>query len=83
MDIGLAIRKFREQAKLSQEELAYYAKRSRNYISLMELNRKSPTLETLSDLCRVFKVPASELIREAESHPLPPKKPKKLKQPKK
>ena len=60
--LGDEIRKIRLAAKLTQEELAFRSRLSRNYISLLELDQKSPTVETLMRLCRALGVNASSLI---------------------
>jgi transcriptional regulator with XRE-family HTH domain len=64
--IGEEIRQVRQAAGLSQEELGFRAKVTRNYISLVELNQHSPTLETLLRICRALGVKAWVLVRRAE-----------------
>ena len=64
--LGDEIRKARTAAGLSQEELAFRAKLSRNYISLLELNEKSPTVQVLFRLCNALGVKASKLIERVE-----------------
>ncbi len=46
--LGEELRAARLAANLTQEELADEAGISRNYVSLLELNRKSPTVDVLS-----------------------------------
>jgi transcriptional regulator with XRE-family HTH domain len=53
-------------AGLTQEELAFRARIARNYVSLLELNRKSPTVDTLMRVCRALDVRASALIARVE-----------------
>jgi transcriptional regulator with XRE-family HTH domain len=65
--LGEEIRKTRVEARLTQEELAFKAGVSRNYISLLELNAKSPTIETLAKICKVLHVRVSALIARTES----------------
>src|SRR4051812_49204740 len=65
--LGDEIRKARTAAGLTQEELAFRARLSRNYISLMELGTKSPTVETLLKLCEALEVKASALIASVEA----------------
>lgn len=60
--VGEEIRKARLAAGLTQEKLAFEADVSRNYISLLELDQKSPTLETLDRICRAMGVKMSALI---------------------
>jgi len=64
--IGDELRKAREAAGFTQENLAFEARLHRTYISILERNIKSPTLDVLSRICRVLQVPVSVLIRRAE-----------------
>ena len=64
--IGEEIRKARTEAGLSQEELAFRANLSRNYVSLVELNQNSPTLDTLVRLCQALGVRAAPLVARHE-----------------
>ena len=65
--LGDELRTARLSAKCSQEELAERAGISRNYVSLLELNRKSPTVEVLLAVCRALGVSAADVIRRVES----------------
>lgn len=51
---------------MTQERLAAKAGVSRNYVSLLELNQKSPTVQMLFKLCRVLKVRPSHIIARLE-----------------
>ena len=51
---------------LSQEKLGFKAKIHRNYVSLLELDRKSPTVEILFRICKAMRIKPSELIAEVE-----------------
>lgn len=64
--IGEEIKKARNKAGLSQEELAFRADLHRTYISHLENNKKSPTLDTLFRICKALGTPASKLIAKAE-----------------
>lgn len=64
--LGDEIRKERLRAKLTQEQLAARAGVSRNYVSLLELNEKSPTVKMLFRLCGVLRVRPSSLIARVE-----------------
>ena len=55
----------RERA-LSQEQLGFEAGLTRNYISLIELGQRSPTLGSLERLAGALGVSASALIVRAE-----------------
>lgn len=64
--LGEELRKAREQAHLSQEKLAFEAGVHRTYVSMLERNKKSPTLDVLFRLCNALGLPASELINRVE-----------------
>jgi transcriptional regulator with XRE-family HTH domain len=64
--LGDEIRKARLAAKLTQEELAFEAEISRNYVSLLELNEKSPTVDVLFRIARAVGTPASTLVARVE-----------------
>ncbi|MEI8196177.1 MAG: helix-turn-helix transcriptional regulator [Phycisphaerae bacterium] len=65
--LGDELRKARLAAGLTQEQLAFKAHVSRNYISLLELDEKSPTIETLDRICRALGIKMSGLIDQWES----------------
>jgi transcriptional regulator with XRE-family HTH domain len=64
--LGEELRKAREAAGLTQEKLAFEAGVDRTYVSQLENNKKSPTLDTLFRLCRALGVLASELVARVE-----------------
>jgi transcriptional regulator with XRE-family HTH domain len=64
--LGNEIRKARLAAGLTQEELAFRAKVSRNYISLVELDQNSPTVSTFLRICNAISVRPSRLIARIE-----------------
>lgn len=64
--LGDEIRKARITAGITQEELAFRAKLSRNYISLLELNEKSPTFDTLTAICQALGIRVSVLVARVE-----------------
>jgi transcriptional regulator with XRE-family HTH domain len=64
---GTELKKLREKAALSQEQLAAKAGVHRTYVSLLERNKKSPTLDVLFRLCRALSVPASKVIARVEA----------------
>ena len=64
--LGDQIRKARLDAGLTQEELAFRAKISRQYVSLLELGEKSPTVSTLEKIARALGVKASALLAASE-----------------
>jgi transcriptional regulator with XRE-family HTH domain len=64
--LGEELKKARLDAGLSQEELATRAQIHRTYVSLLELNKKSPTMDVLFRLCDALGLPASDLIGRVE-----------------
>jgi len=64
--LGDEIRKARVAAGLTQEELAFRSQLSRNYVSLLELNEKSPTFDTLTRICQAMRVRVSVLAARVE-----------------
>ena len=70
--LGEALRKQRLKVKMTQEELGFAARISRNYVSELENDLKSPTLETLFRICEALGISTSRLIARVER-----KRPKK------
>jgi len=66
MQLGSELRRAREAAGLSQETLAFEANVHRTYVSLLELDKKSPTIDVLSRICKALKVKPSELLARVE-----------------
>ena len=64
--LGEELRKARDEAGLSQERLAFEAGVDRTYLSELENNHKSPTLDMLFRICEALKVPAFEIVRRVE-----------------
>lgn len=64
--LGDELRKAREAANLSQEKLAFEADVDRTYVSHLENNKKSPTVDVLFRLAAALGVPASELLARVE-----------------
>jgi transcriptional regulator with XRE-family HTH domain len=64
--LGAELRKAREAAGLSQEKLGFKAGVHRTYVSMLERERCSPTVDTLLTICKVLRVRASDLIRRLE-----------------
>lgn len=64
MDIGLQIKKFREQQKISQEELALKIFVSRQIISNWETNKSCPDVKSLITLSNIFNVSLDNFIKE-------------------
>lgn len=64
--LGEQLKKAREEAGLSQEKLAFEAEVDRSYVSMLENDKKSPTLDVLFRICDALTIPASELIARVE-----------------
>jgi transcriptional regulator with XRE-family HTH domain len=67
--LGDALRRARLAAGLTQEALAAKARLSREYLSQLENDRKSPTVAVLLRLCRAMNASASALIAAVERTP--------------
>ena len=66
---GSALRRRRLAQDLSQEALARRADVSMRFVSLLELGRHMPTINTMQKLAKGLGVPLSDLVREAEAEP--------------
>lgn len=66
MSLGTELHRARLAAGYSQEELAFRADISRNYVSLLERDEKSPTVKLLLRLCKALGIKASTLIARIE-----------------
>ena len=64
--LGEQLRLSRMAAGLTQEELGFRAQVDRSYISQLERDLKSPTVEMLFRLCKAMGVQASSLIATVE-----------------
>jgi transcriptional regulator with XRE-family HTH domain len=65
--MGEELRKVRERAGLTQEELSFRAGLSRPYISQLERNITSPTVETLFRICDALDVSAVTIIKKVDA----------------
>jgi len=65
--LGDELRKARDDANLTQEQLSFAAHIDRTYISQLENNKKSPTVDVLFRLCDALGVSASGLLARVES----------------
>lgn len=64
MDIGLQIKKFREQKNFSKEQLAHKIFVSRQTISNWETNKSCPDVKSLIMLSNIFNVSLDSFIKE-------------------
>ena len=62
MDIGLQIKKFREQHKISQEELAFRANLNMNSISTLERGINNVKIKTLYNIASALDVNIEEIL---------------------
>ena len=66
LPFGAVLRRARQSAGMTQEQLGLEAGVQRNFISLIETGQNQPTLGTVSKLARALGMKASELVAEAE-----------------
>lgn len=64
---GVVLSELRHRAGLTQEELSFQASLDRSYISLLERGLRSPTLNTMTALARVFGISLTEFIEILEA----------------
>lgn len=65
--LGEELRRARNKAGLTQEQVAAKARISREYVSQLERNRQSPTVDMLLRVCRILGVPAARIIERVEA----------------
>ncbi len=63
---GEVLRAKRKEQKLSQEELAGRAGIAMRYVSLLECNKRQPTISTLYVLSQALGISMSEFVSEIE-----------------
>lgn len=66
LPFGVALRRLRRAAGLTQEQLGLESGVQRNFISLIENGQNQPTINTISRLARALGIKASQLVAEAE-----------------
>lgn len=66
--LGLAIKRRREAAGLSQEDFAEVAGLHRTYVSQLERGIKSPSVRVLAKMAGALGCEAWEILREASGH---------------
>ena len=67
--LGMRIRYLRRKLHLSQEDLAFYAKINKNYLSDLENGRRNPSLEILEKIAIALNISLAELFKGIESIP--------------
>lgn len=63
---GIVLRRFREAADLSQEDLASHAQLHRNYVGLLERGERTPTILIVDRLAKALGTTMSKLLRQVE-----------------
>ena len=67
-NFGTTLRKFRQLAGLSQEELgARLGYETANYVSCLELGKRKPTVELLFKIATALGINASDIIKDMEA----------------
>lgn len=64
--LGQALRKLRTERGWSQSDLALRVQMDRNYLSLIELGRSSPSVRMLLPLCAALDVRVADVLDDAE-----------------
>jgi len=64
--LGQALRKLRTERGWSQADLALRVEMDRNYLSLIELGRSSPSVRMLMRLCMALDVRAADVLDDVE-----------------
>ncbi len=64
--LGDELRKARQKAGMTQEQVAARARISREYVSQLERNRQSPTVDMLLKVCRILETSAARIIAKVE-----------------
>ena len=65
--MGQELRKARQRAGLTQEQLSFRAGLSRPYISQLERDMKSPTVDTLFRICDALNASAADVVRRVDA----------------
>ena len=66
MAFGQALRSLRTKRQWSQTDLALRAEVDRNYISLIELGKNSPSVRLVFRLCDALNISPAELLKDTE-----------------
>ena len=65
--MGAELRKLRERAGLTKEQLSFRADLSLPYVSQLERDLKSPTVDTLFRICDALDASAPDLVRRVDA----------------
>lgn len=66
MEIGKRVRKYREAANLTQEQLAANTGLTNDYISRLELGKRNARIATLITICEALNIEVARLFCDAE-----------------
>lgn len=69
IELGLRIRYYRKQQKISQEKLAELSSLHPTYIGQVERGEKNATIESLYHISRGLNIPLSKLLENIEDIP--------------
>lgn len=64
--IGIALRTYREQSGLSQEQLSFKANLHRTYIGSVERGERNISVINIIALCKALKVKPSDLFKNLD-----------------
>ena len=64
--LGQALRKLRTERGWSQTDMALRVQMDRNYLSLIELGRSSPSVQMLVRICAALDVRSSDVLSDVE-----------------
>jgi transcriptional regulator with XRE-family HTH domain len=64
---GDVLRRYRLEADISQEELAFRAGVDRTFISRLERGVRQPTITTLIGIAGALEISSADLVRETET----------------
>lgn len=62
MNLGKAILELRKSKRYKQKDVATALGKTQTYISQIEHNHKTPSMDLLVDICKLFKIPLYMLI---------------------
>lgn len=65
---GKVLRQKRKEKGWSQEELAHRAGIAMRYVSLLECNKRQPTISTIYALCSALEVSMADFITDIENN---------------
>lgn len=60
------LRRLRQHAKLTQEQVANHARVSREYVSMLESGKNVPTIDVFIRLCRAVGASPADVISKLE-----------------